>query len=43
VNSTDLHVLLEAWARGGFHDLDGDGRFTELDLAIALQELPACP
>jgi len=43
VNSRDLHLLLEAWARDGFHDLDGDGQFTELDLAHALQELHSCP
>lgn len=43
VTASDLHVLLEAWSSGHFHDIDGDGRFTTLDLALILQELRNCP
>ena len=42
VNAVDLVLLMQAWGRGGFHDINGDGRFGPLDMLTVMDHIQGC-
>ena len=42
VNAVDLVLLMQDWGRGGFHDINGDGRFGPLDMLAVMDHIQGC-